>query len=690
MDFSFGVDTTVKSKNQSKIVNSICIASKHNNNKKHLLLLLESHIKNEDQFKFMIKTMLDIKMPDFDYDVVVSTKLNSNREDIRKAGVYRYYQENKSDYESYINNNTVIVSSGYALQAITLDGNLSIDCFYDYIFNKTYFYSPRTQTYVFPIDSSSVLFSYEVGRYIPIDCSRVEFMMLQLTYIKEHYEELESPPVPKRFKTIECSSREEWLEICGTTKKYNKISLDIETDGLDFNKNRIGCITFSFDGKTGYYVPWKFVKPEELDLMIKDKYQIGANKKFDDKFLKFNGVNNVYTHSDVLQLGHLLNEMRFNGLKSLAYYYTQYGGYDYELDQYIQNFKPDSYLDIPMLPSYAAQDAIHTFNIEAEMQKQLTQLDIDFPPEKEGDWAVRRFYEEIIIPFQNLFVDIELRGFNVDMKKWEEGAATLDAEIMLLKEDIKKELDIDDVDFNMFDDESEEKDQLQSAKKLGEILEKLGWENLGRTKGGWYKTGDDQLLRWFQLGHTEAQTIQKMRSYLTLQKTFIGKPNENDKGWKPFVVRNGDNTTIHSTYKVMLMDTYRNGCGSPNYQQTPSSSKNLGDTIELFKRILTVPYPKKQYLTTLDFAGIQLRLAAIDSEDEVLCKAYRDNPDADIHSKTAFNIFCQDENFEVEEIVLKDSTKTLVLFPHENVNIIRDGEKIIVKAIDVVETDKLV
>ena len=317
------------------------------------------------------------------------------------------------------------------------------------------------------------------------------------------------------------------------------------------------------------------------------------------------------------------------------------------------------------------------------MQEQLTKLDLDYPP-KRGWWEVRRLYEEVIIPYQNLFTQIEITGFNVDMEKWNRNSLVLQSEIAILKKELRQKLNLTSINLDVFGDSIETKDELDSSKKLGEILERLGWECLGRTKGGWYNTGDAELERWLQLGHGEASIIQKMRSLLTLQKTFMGIPGNDDKGWMPHIIKHGDEYRIHPTYLAMLMNTYRTGCYAPNFQQVPSSSMSA----ELFKQIITVPDKKKQYLLSLDYSGFQLRLATIDSKDMVLMKAYKENPDADIHSKTAFNIFCSDVKFNINEIHIDDNGKKRVYLSTDIVRIRRDGKKIKVKASEIMETDE--
>jgi DNA polymerase I-like protein with 3'-5' exonuclease and polymerase domains len=689
LGFEFGVDIGVKPKYQDKVNTDILISSKHTYGNAHVLLLLENRPGSVEGFKHYIDNFFKANLPHFDYDVVVTAKLDLNLQAIKKYGVYKFYQENHSDFKRYIQDNTVIITSGYALQAITESDDLSIECFYDYIFNKTYFFAPQTNTYVFPIDSfTTTLMRWENNGYKSTDCSRLEFAKLQFLYIKDHYDFLSCQPPLQRFHIVQATSTSMWKDVYEESKKYKKVSKDLETDGLDFTHNRIGCISLSFDGKTGFYIPWEYVNKEELDLMLGRMYQIGTNSKFDDKFLRKAGIKNAYTHSDNLQLGHLLNEMRFNGQKSLAYHYTLHGGYDHELDLYIQAFRPASYLDIPLLPSYAAQDAIHAFTMEAVMQEQLTQQDIAFPPPKPGWWKVRDFYERIIMPYENLFTQIEYTGFCVDLQKWNANSLLLQADILDLKEPLRKALHLTtnaySEGFNdLFGDSGViEKDELDSGKQLGEILEGLKWPCLGRTKNGWYKTGDEELKRWAQRGHTEATVIQEMRSLLTLQKTFMGLPGAEDKGWRPHITPAEDGTVrIHPSYSTMLMATYRNGCQIPNYQQIPASSKKA----ELFKQILTVPNIHNQYLVTLDYSSAQIRLAAIDGKDPVLLKAFKENPNADIHSKTGFSIFCRGIEFPIEEIHIDNK----VFFPQELVQIKRNGKIQRIEASELVETDTL-
>ena len=227
MSFEFGVDIAIKPKNQDKIIQNIVIASLHTYGNAHILLLLENIPGNRDAFKHFIEEIFKQKLPGFDYDVVVATKINVPLLQIQKHGVYKFYQENHSDFKQYIRDNTVIITSGYALQAITEDDNLSIECFYDYIFNKTYFFAPQTCTYIFPIDSfATTLMQWMDYCYLPTDCSRKEFMNYQFRYIKEHYDFLSKQPPIQRTQIVEVYNHNGWEDVYAISKGYAKVSKD--------------------------------------------------------------------------------------------------------------------------------------------------------------------------------------------------------------------------------------------------------------------------------------------------------------------------------------------------------------------------------------------------------------------------------------------------------------------------------
>lgn len=722
MGFVFGnINTALKLKDQDQVLSDICLHSKNTGNEKHVVFLVEAPL---DKPRLHALTVwIGQHLPDFDFDIVNSSVMKITNEQIKKEGIFRFYKKKRTDFQRFIREDkSLVVAMGFSISAITLSSDLNIECFYDYVFNKTYFYAPQTCSYVFPIDGFDRLFKMD-RFWRPQDHSRMQFAQMQMQILRREYEKLKSPPLVERLQIVKINSKAEFVQMLDEHEKDVEVAWDIETSGLDYILDRIGCLTMAFSENKGYFIPWENVDIEALDYFFNttNRIQIGQNLKFDVKFLRQNGVPHAKIDFDTLQAGSHVNEMRFNGLKSLAYYYTQHGGYDYNLDEFIDRYHPATYLDIPehILCPYATKDAILNFQVYWRLHGQVHQIDLKFPARGQQKNFSELLYG-IRMPAVNDFIDIEMDGVCIDQKKWDENATKVEEVIAEIKGKLREELglrekegpkfslemmfeddDIFEEEDMLFEDTisrqtdrrmlsyntSERKDTLQSTLILGKLLEEKGWECFGRAKKGHYLTGDDQLTRWEQQGHKEATTLKNLRSWLILQKTFIGKKSNHDVGWRRYVRVHGDGTLrIHPTYKSMLMDTLRNGCGDPNYQQVPSHS--LG--ADYFKKIFTTPDPKKYYLVTMDYSSFQMRLAAIDSEDPVLFNEYKKNPYVDMHSKTAYNVFCKDSAFDLEEVEIIDGGVVRVYFAHEEIEVLRDGAKVKVPARDLVETDVLV
>lgn len=710
MSFSFGsipLNSTkkyVESINQKILLESV----DRGENSPHLLIL--SDIQLSKIQLLALKSLLNSQIRSFSYDIVVATNIDVSSEEIKKVGIYRFFKKTRSDFLQFVHpNRTIVITLGYALSAITLSSDLSVHCFHDWIFNKTYFYSSYTNTYIFPADSFEEIFKVDRGGMVlPKDGPYRKFLNYQFSQIQKLYSSLTTLPRIAEPSIIRAYSEQEAADILRAHQDCTKVAWDIETDSLNFMDGQVGCLTMSFDGKEGFFLPWQYVDKEQLSEFFRGKYQIGQNLKFDIKFLKKQGIRNIQADSDTLPLGQTLNEMRYNGLKSLAYYYTFHGGYDSDLDEYISSYSPKNYLDIPVkiLSQYATMDAIMNYQIHETMQQQLTELDERYPPEVRGHWTIREYYERARMPSFRAFVDIEYRGLPVDIQRWDVNSDLVTDKIHSLHEKLFKQLDVNaylgssglamsslygESDSLAFFDEDEEdfaveSKKLSSPQKLGLVLERKGWKDYGRSKNGVYLTGDDQLVRWEKDGHEEAIHIRHLRSYRTLQKTFLGV-KDTTMGWRTHVREHSEDGShkIHPSYRVMGTESGRNACTEPNWQNLPSSSLDA----YLMKQVVSTP-PKdqgKSFLCTLDYASLQMRLATIDSEDDVLMKAYRDNPDVDLHTKTGFNVFCKGLEFELDKVTLSDGTVTKEFWADEEISIMRNGAIVKIKARDAQEGD---
>jgi DNA polymerase I-like protein with 3'-5' exonuclease and polymerase domains len=195
---------------------------------------------------------------------------------------------------------------------------------------------------------------------------------------------------------------------------------------------------------------------------------------------------------------------------------------------------------------------------------------------------------------------------------------------------------------------------LDSPAQLGGFFKHLGWEEYGVSKAGGYLTADDQLQHWSNDGMPGASELQELRSMKTILKTFISATDDSTKGWAQYLRDHDDGTVrMHPVFNVMRTESGRCKCNSPNMQNVPAR----GDLAILVKKCLSSPDPENYYLCTMDFASIQIRLAAVDTmmnicgRDENLYNVYLDpKMGGDMHSRTAFSVFCEGRRFDLDVI----------------------------------------
>ena len=577
------------------------------------------------------------------------------KEDL-KGEISRFYRINQSKWKQHAEGAKGVIAVGAALYAINQSSDLMTSFFYDVIFNKSYFWSPDANNWVFPIDSFNEIFAaiqqkddgmYHVDNPGPVNTYKThfaEYQFKQVTSLRLH------PLVAEKPELVKIESLEDFKLFAKQHMNEEVIAWDLETSGLDFMKCRIGCITFSFDGKTGYFVAWKNVDKRLLNQMLMTcKAQVGANLKFDVRFLWKNGIPAARIDEDTVQLGHLMNEQRFNGLKSHAFYYTPFGGYDRELDRYREKTGVEDFTLIPehILFPYATMDAVVTYLTYKALLEQVRYIDTTMPNEKDPEWTMERYYREIMMPAVNAFAQIEFRGVYVDKAVLAASRSAILTEISEIENELAAKWGVgSDFDFN-------------SSHALGKLFERLGFEDLGRAKNGDYKTSDHLLELWAKKGHPEIRRMQRLRSLKTILKTFISPEEEAEKGWEQYLrLHEEDNSwRIHPTYNVMRTESGRCRSDSPNMQNIPAH----GDLAEKVKMCITTPDPEHYYISTLDYASLQIRLAAADTvlneggRDENLYNVYLDpKMGGDMHSRTGYGVFAEGREFELDMVEVTD------------------------------------
>lgn len=618
-----------------------------------------------------------------------------------KEGLIKFYKANKSNFMDYIPYGAPIITSGPALYSLIQEDDVYPNHMNQMIFGKSSFwfsYELKRETChrIFPIASLKFdIFGYSIYKKWcsgAVDSYKTKIARVQMSNAIK-FTEIEPPEYPKLNKVF-IGSSEEFDELFYQPNKDRKgelLAWDLETSGLNFMKDKIGCITLSFDGITGYYIPWKYVDKKKLGEILKSNRQLGHNLKFDVKFLARNGVPEAHIDEDTLYLAHTLDETRSNSLKAMAFMYSQYGGYERPLDEYKEKMgKNICYLDIPeeILRDYAVMDAIVTRRIWDSMMAHMRELDKKYPNEFAETGTMEHYYYTFRIPAAQTYADMEYQGCYVNKEKLDNLRNQIEIDIADIKATLCKAFEVKE-DFPW-----------ESGQQLGILLESKGWEDLGRTKSGEYATGDFQMSRWKKT-HKEAELLEKLKSLNTLLNTFVGDDTSNsvvadylgyndekgEKGWVQYLQyhEEDDSWRMHPNFLPMMADSGRSRCTEPNLQQVPSHGKYAKE----IKKCIKTPNDDEYYMVTCDYSSLQLRISTQDIRDteDPLYKILQGGRSVDLHSITAYNTFYKDREIDIDVITVTQDGKTYKFLGGEAVETVERGE---VFACELTENDTLI
>lgn len=537
----------------------------------------------------------------YTYDIKASVK------DTEKS-ITKFVIDHAIDFSKYIPPKSKIITLGKALYSITKDTAVQVSAFHDVVWNDTKFYDPTTKSWVFPTAWLFSLYSFQEEKLIN---------SYDIFHFKHQIKYASSFEVPAlRIPELKVEIVDDPNQFLKDHWKEKEVAWDLETGGFDCSRDVVRCVTMSFDGKTGYYLRWKDIDPELLNSFFEGKYQIGANLKFDCRFMHLKGVTNAKPDFDTLHAGHCLNEIRSNSLKTHAWAYTYYGGYDLPLEEYKKDHpKTKSYLLIPesILSDYATKDSIVTYQVWKAQQKHLSE-----------DKDLEKYFYEHVMPTVRMFVDIETQGVYINWENIRNNKQKLYAEREQLEEKIFSEVG--------------HRFNIASTKELSHILEyEMNLPFLGtRSKDGSYFTNEEHLTEWKKKGHKIAELLLEYRSYSALLNTFIGDEKLKTAYWE----YKSPQGKVYPSCSVMLANSHRNKMNSPNLQQVP----HHGEKAWIIRSFYDVP-SKDYLLSEFDYSGLQLRIGGIMSQDENMRKAFVELG-GDLHSFTAQPIFCPEMTLE--------------------------------------------
>lgn len=519
----------------------------------------------------------------------------------------------------------VIITVGKGLYTVTKSDDInSWEEFVEFKFNPTYFYTEfntkKIRVYPLPEMASLFLDNFETHVYLMHQMREI------LTYLRGNIDKENDPH--------ECIIVDDPNEFLLQHMDEEIVACDIETSEMTnfndmFNKGfEIICVTMSFDGKTGYFLPFNKIDKETLSEFFKRVKQIWANGKFDCKCLTLMGIKNCRVDEDVILLFHMLSTERSrNSIKTLAWL-IGFGGYDKELEKIKKEYKINDYRRIPkdILVPYSCLDPIVTFR--------LYQLGTDLGKKQQ---QVIQCYRELIETFPS-YLEMEINGIELNYDYLNKFDKDLQIKIKDIATEIAIELSLNESD-------------ISSAEKLGKALERKKLPAINRVKKGHFATGESELLAWSKKGYKIADKIIEFRKTSKLRDAFVGNTEKITReeifdgyisddtksvGLTKFIC---DDLRLHPIYGVAMTDSGRDKCASNNAMQLPSQ----GEEGKLFKPVIGCP--EDYYILNLDYSGFQLRIGAHYSKDKNMMDAFI-KYGADIHSITASNLFVRDKSLE--------------------------------------------
>lgn len=575
-----------------------------------------------------------------------------------------------------LNKYDVVIASGRSVYSITKSDDLMY--YHDFTesnFNPTYFYTkPSGNIYlegsddklirVYPIPGLHEIISSDWNNYY--DKWETEYTKKQLQEAVDHLNNFKEEKLsPYKLVKIDKDKVNEFLQDHWEEKIC---SWDLETSGLiQFEKDfTIICITMSFDGVTGYYLPFENINKRLLSTFLSSKYNILANGKYDLKCLWVKGIRGIKMDVDVTILYRMSNtERRSNSIKGLSWL-IGFGGYEFDLDKYKKLYNVKSYTQIPepILYPYSVLDSIVTYRLWVLGEKLL-----DKQPN------IKHLFYEYVMPVFEVYLDAEVTGFPIDIdylnnlnSKYEQKLVEIEAEIKKILGNIK----------------------ISSLDDLGRALANMGLKNYGTNAKNIYKTGETQLLAWKEDGIEVADYILKYRETAKMLTTYLGVYEGIKEDVEEDVIliieEDGENKEGNSNskrdkykYKGLLeedtfssrklvglakhirYDEYIHHDMSPARAEsgrTTHSSPNIanmpkqGNFAKEFRRVFKCP--PNYYYGGFDYSGFQLRIACISSKDKNMLDAFI-NQGGDLHSMTARNVFAR--HITLEEF-MKNKSKS--------------------------------
>lgn len=366
---------------------------------------------------------------------------------------------------------------------------------------------------------------------------------------------------------------------------------------------------------------------------------IGHNFKFDSKWImRWLGITPKLDY-DTMVAASFLGEAS-NRLKKVAWHWTSMGGYEAKQDEYTQELPSEDRWDMfkypcEVLVPYGCADADATLRIYNQFVK------------KNIVNSSNKAVFDIIIKASRVFADIENDGIHIDTPYLAKLKEDLTLDLKRVEEEFRMEasFDIDFLDKQIYEQSLGKKGQPLKGKNTkfmissNDHISRLFYGRLGMDINEQFRSKKTQDASTGSAALKELAPKYPIAGKL-LEWRKIAKQISGFVDAYPSFIDFQDR--IHPTYSLVQHEnndgdiagtiTGRTACSDPNLQQVPSR----GDGKKIKK--LFIPDCPDHLFVDLDFAGIELRVAAMHSQDQKM-KEFFNSGKGDFHRYAASLIY---------------------------------------------------
>ena len=401
-------------------------------------------------------------------------------------------------------------------------------------------------------------------------------------------------------------------------KKQKSFAIDTESTSIFPMRADLVGISFSWQPKTGFYIPVRAPMGAKCLVVskIKEKLipvladegikKIGQNIKYDILVLRNAGLPLNGINFDTMVASYCIDPQRIShSLDNMALDFLNYQSTP--ISALIGKGKNQITFDMVETGAaceYSAEDSDLTWQLYHYLDSRL-----DDQPE------IKKLFHEVEMPLVSVLAEMEYNGVSLDTEILGNMSEDITSSINRLVDDIYNTAG---VPFN-----------IDSPKQLAEVLfNRLGLKSVRSGKTG--RSTDAAVLEELAEEHPVINLILEYRTLSKLKNTYVDKLG---------TLINRKTGRVHASFNQTVTATGRLSSSDPNLQNIPIRTP-LGSKI----RSAFVPKNKTDCILSADYSQIELRLLAHFSADKALREAFA--ADMDIHRFVASQIF----NIPIEKV----------------------------------------